>query len=197
MDDAEEDSVAAVSAPLLIRHSLRKRKKIRPIRTCLTRYFSFRFSMKKLFMTSVIVTLILLVYLVSKSNWMFGYHSYHFSVPRLKSYAACVVQKSDLENLWLKDKGLFNNETELFDATTTTTTKSEIFEKDVASNNFQHRRIVLIVSKTSYSSAFKSVSEILVNTFLKFWRLRVTCSSSHRVLLKLIFWIVNLREFSS
>ena len=142
MDDAEEDSVAAVSAPLLIRHSLKKRKKIRPIRTCLTRYFSFRFSMKKLFMTSVIVTLILLVYLVSKSNWMFGYHSYHFSV--------------------------FNNETELFDATTTTTTKSEIFEKDVASNNFQHRRIVLIVSKTSYSSAFKSVSEILVNTFLKF-----------------------------
>ena len=84
MDDAEEDSVAAVSAPLLIRHSLKKRKKIRPIRTCLTRYFSFRFSMKKLFMTSVIVTLILLVYLVSKSNWMFGYHSYHFSVPRFK-----------------------------------------------------------------------------------------------------------------
>ena len=34
--------------------------------------------------------------------------------------------------------------------------------------SFQHRRIVLIVSKTSYSSAFKSVSEILVANRIKY-----------------------------
>jgi hypothetical protein len=38
-------------------------------------------------------------------------------------------------------------------------------EKD---GSFQHRRIVLIVSKTSYSSAFKSVSEILVANRIKY-----------------------------
>lgn len=168
MEEPEEEGA---NSPLLIKHSIKKRifsKKIRPVRTFLGRFFTTRFSMKKLFLCSVIASLLLLGYLMSKSSWMFNYYSYQYSAPRLKAYAACVVRKDDFESLWLKSKDLHSNDSLPLPTTTTVTTtaapKSDNFERD----NYQHRRIVLIVSKTSYSSAFKSVSEILVANRIKY-----------------------------
>ena len=97
--------------------------------------------MKKLFLTSIIVSLFLLGYLMFKSSWRFGYYSYQYSVPRLKAYAACVVQTDKLESLWLKGKDLLSNDSETSTTTTksaTTTLKSDAFE------SYQHRRIVLV-----------------------------------------------------
>ena len=172
MDDPEDDGGS--NAPLLIPHSVKKKhfpKKLRPLRTlnwCLTS----RLSMKKLFFCSVIVSLLLLGYLVCKSNWMFGNYSFQYSAPRLKPYAACVIHRTDLEKMtmWVSNKDSFANDSEAttMAATTTTTPPArKLIEKD-SSSSFQHRRIVLIVSKTSYSSAFKSVSEILVANRIKY-----------------------------
>ncbi len=121
MEDPEEEGSAR--EPLLIRQPIKTRhfpKKIRPLRTCCNRFLMSRFSMKKLFFSSVLVSLLVLGYLVIKSNWMLNYNSYQYSIPRLKAYAACVVHRPNIDSLWLKDNDLFYNES---DSTTTTTTK--------------------------------------------------------------------------
>ena len=170
MEDPEGD--VGSNVPLLIPHSVKKRhfpKKLRPLRT-FNRCLTSRLSMKKLFLFSVIVSVLFVGYLICKSNWMFGNYSFQYSAPRLKPYAACVVHKTDFVKMWVKDKDSFSNESQTTTIAETTTVASsarrrlEQSEKD----SFQHRRIVLIVSKTSYSSAFKSVSEILVANRIKY-----------------------------
>ena len=114
MENTEEEGGA--KAPLLIRHSIKKRNfpnKIRPLRNWLNRCLSTRFSMKKLFLSAVLTSLLVLGYLVCKSNWVLNYNSYQYSVPRLKPYAACVVQRTKLDSLWKKDEKLFLNETDI------------------------------------------------------------------------------------
>lgn len=128
---------------------------LRPPRFSLGRRALSGTVLKKLFLGATLVSLIILGYLVYRSNWLIHYNSFQYSIPRLKPYAACVtIQNDPLQNI-------FRNEST---DNTEHTTKSELAEKD----NFQHRGTVLIIPKTSYSSAFKSVSEILVANRIKY-----------------------------
>jgi hypothetical protein len=69
--------------------------------------------MKKLFLAAVVVSILFLGFLMAKSSWTFSYYSYQYTAPRLKAYAACVVQPRTASAVF----GVSANETE---AVTTT-----------------------------------------------------------------------------